>query len=169
MQRATNIPLNLSFLLVPMERPGLQERTFWNHSGYGWSKHTSQLFSLQKSLVENTSDDADVQQRSFYDETWVALNWEISLPNEKSHPDFPLWKLGFTPEEVYDAFFPQSFSFICNPDRPAVCGRFGLPSDRLWRFEFVVQAGEDGEQMSEPDNIRRVVFPYITHQGSRYG
>ena len=111
----------------------------------------------------------DLVKRSFYDETWVALNWEISLPNETTHPDFPLWKLGYTPEEVYDAFFPQWFSFICNPDRPAVCGRFGLPSDRLWRFEFVVQAGEDGEMMSEPESIRRVVFPYITHEGSRYG
>ncbi|CAI7653826.1 unnamed protein product [Penicillium bialowiezense] len=123
----------------------------------------------RKNFLEPLGVRMEQAHQSFYDETWVALNWEISLPNEKTHPDFPLWKLGYTPEQVYDAFFPQSFSFICNPDRPAVCGRFGLPSDRLWRFEFVVQAGEDGEQMSEPDNIRRVVFPYITHQGSTYG
>ena len=86
--------------------------------------------------------------RSFYDETWVALNWEILLPTEKTHPDFPLWKLGYKPQEVYNIFFPESFRFICNPERPAVCGRFGLPADRLWRFEFVVlRAGsrEEGD------------------------
>lgn len=107
--------------------------------------------------------------RSFYDETWVALNWEISLPTKKTHPKFPLWKLGYTPEQVYDLFFPENFRFICSPERPAVCGRFGLPSDRLWRFEFVVCAGEDGDQMSRSESIRKVVFPYITHSGTRYG
>lgn len=107
--------------------------------------------------------------RSFYDETWVALNLEISLPTEKTHPDFPLWKLGYTPEEVYDLFFPKSFRFVCNPERPAVCGRFGLPEDRLWRFEFVVLPGEDGQEMSNTENIEKVVYPYITHSGSKYG
>lgn len=107
--------------------------------------------------------------RCFYDETWVALNWEISLPTEKTHPDFPLWKLGYTPQEVYDLFFPESFRFVCNPERPAVCGRFGLPADRLWRFEFVVLPGEDGQEMSNPENIEKVVYPYITHPGSKYG
>ncbi|OZJ02001.1 hypothetical protein BZG36_04730, partial [Bifiguratus adelaidae] len=49
------------------------------------------------------------------------------------------------------------------------CGRFGKPEDRLWQFEFVVARGEDGKEMSEHDNIKRIVFPYITHPGSRYG
>ncbi|CEJ57460.1 hypothetical protein PMG11_06152 [Penicillium brasilianum] len=107
--------------------------------------------------------------QSFYEETWVALNWKISLPNEKTHPDFALWRLGYTPEQVYDLFFPLNFRFICNPNRPSVCGRFGLPSDRLWRFEFVVGKGEDGDEMAEPGMIKKVVFPYITHPGRRYG
>ncbi|KAF3396168.1 hypothetical protein F1880_007280 [Penicillium rolfsii] len=107
--------------------------------------------------------------QTIYDETWVALNWEISLPTEKTHPEFPLWKLGFTPEQVYDLFFPVDFRFLCNPKRPSVCGRFGLPSDRLWRFEFVVLKGEDGDEMSKPEMIKKVVFPYFTHAGSRYG
>jgi len=104
-----------------------------------------------------------------YDETWVALNWKISLPTEKTHPDFPLWRLGYTPSAVYDRFFPQEFSFLCNPQRPAVCGRFGLESDRLWRFEFVVHKGEDGLKMATPAETQKVIFPYITHPGSRYG
>jgi FAD binding domain len=104
-----------------------------------------------------------------YEETWVALNWKISLPTEKTHPDFPLWRLGYSPIEVYDLFFPQEFRFLCNPDRPSVCGRFGLPNDRLWRFEFVVQKGEDGEKMATFEETSKIIFPYLTHPGSRYG
>ncbi|KAE8156377.1 hypothetical protein BDV40DRAFT_281295 [Aspergillus tamarii] len=105
----------------------------------------------------------------FYQETWVALNWQITLPTPESHPEFPLWTLGYTPEQVYDLFFPYEFRFLCNPNRPAVCGRFGLQTDRLWRFEFVVRSGEDGYEMAKPESIEDIVFPYVTHQGSQYG
>jgi hypothetical protein len=107
--------------------------------------------------------------RAFYDETWVALNWHIELPTEKTHPEFPLWALGYTPQDVYDLFFPVNFRFLCNPERPSVCGRFGLPSDRLWRFEFVVQPGEDGDEMATYTKTRDVILPYLTHPGKRYG
>jgi hypothetical protein len=70
---------------------------------------------------------------------------------------------------VYNLFFPHEFRFLCNPDRPAVCGRFGLESDRLWRFEFVVRKGEDGIKMASPEETRKIIFPYLTHPGSRYG
>ncbi|XHG08436.1 hypothetical protein AWENTII_011535 [Aspergillus wentii] len=123
----------------------------------------------RKHYLESRGIKMEQAHRAFYDETWVALNWKISLPNEKTHPDFPLWSLGYTPEQVYDLFFPVSFRFLCNPTRPAVCGRFGLPSDRLWRFEFVVLKDEDGEEMAQPEMIKKVVFPYITHPGTRYG
>lgn len=106
---------------------------------------------------------------STYEETWVALNWRITLPTEKTHPDFPLWKLDYTPQDVYDSFFPVNFRFLCNPHRPAVCGRFGLVSERLWRFEFVVLPGEDGIEMSSKEMIDKVVFPYLRHKGARYG
>jgi hypothetical protein len=58
---------------------------------------------------------------------------------------------------------------LCNPRRPAVCGRFGPPEDHLWRFEFVVGSGEDDMEMTQLHKIREVVFPYFTHPGSRYG
>ncbi|KAJ5082897.1 hypothetical protein N7532_011940 [Penicillium argentinense] len=99
--------------------------------------------------------------QAFYEEVWVALNWQIDLPSEKT-------QLGYTPEQVYDLFFPIDFRFICNPRRPAVCGRFGLPSDRLWRFEFFVMKDEGGDEMSKPEKIKEVVFPYIRHAGSQY-
>ncbi|KAJ5874816.1 uncharacterized protein N7529_003246 [Penicillium soppii] len=123
----------------------------------------------RKNFLEPLGIHMEQAHQSFYDETWVALNWEISLPTEKTHPEFPLWQQGHTSQQVYDLFFPENFRFICNPERPAVCGRFGPPSDRLWRFEFVVLPGEDGEQMSNAENVEKVVFPYITHPGSRYG
>ena len=99
----------------------------------------------------------------------MALNWEISLPTEKTHPEFPLWKQGYTPEQVYDLFFPKQFRFLCNPKRPSVCGRFGLKTDRLWRFEFVVLPGEDVYKMATPEQTSKIIYPYITHPGSWYG
>ena len=99
----------------------------------------------------------------------MALNWKIDLPSQKSHPDFPLWDLGYTPEQVYELFFPSRFRFLCNPERPAVCGHFGLPADRLWRFEFVVKKGEDGSRMASLEETSKVIYPYLTHPGNRYG
>jgi hypothetical protein len=105
--------------------------------------------------------------RTSYEETWVALNWQISLPTRKTRPDFPLWKLGYTPEDVFDLFLPNEFRFLCNPRRPAVCGRFGPSADRLWRFEFVVREGEDSMAMAGPESTSKTIHPYITHPGSR--
>ncbi|KAJ5365229.1 monooxygenase [Penicillium concentricum] len=108
-------------------------------------------------------------EQTRYEETWVALNWKMHLPTKETHPSFPLWDLGYTPDEVYDLFFPADFRFLCNPSRPAVCGRFGRPEDRLWRFEFVITSDEDGTEMAGRDKVREVVYPYLTHSGSRYG
>ena len=107
--------------------------------------------------------------RTKYQETWVALNWKMTLPTPETHPSLPLWQLGYTREQVYDLFFPSEFRFLCNPQRPAVCGRFGLPSDRLWRFEFIVGHDEDDNDMTTQAKIDQVVVPYITHPGRRYG
>lgn len=107
--------------------------------------------------------------RTSYDEVWVALNWRIRLPTPETHPEFPLWKLGYTPEDVYDRFFPPNFRFLCNPERPSVCGRFGITEDRLWRFEFVVREHEDGLHMASPEMIKEIVYPYLKHPGQQYG
>ncbi|KAH8760177.1 monooxygenase [Hyaloscypha finlandica] len=103
-----------------------------------------------------------------YNETWVAMNLKLTPPTTESHPSFPLWKLGYTPEQVYDLFFPPSFRFICNTERPAVCGRFGPAADRLWRLEFVVQKGEDPMLMSSDAKTMEILMPYITHPGSKH-
>lgn len=93
----------------------------------------------------------------------------MTLPTKSSHPDFPLWKLGFTPQEVYDRFFPENFRFIGNPKRPAVCGTFGPRSERLWRFEYVVQDGENPQEMASHERSTEIIFPYLTHPGHLYG
>jgi 2-polyprenyl-6-methoxyphenol hydroxylase-like FAD-dependent oxidoreductase len=44
--------------------------------------------------------------------TWVATNLHVTMPTPKSHPDFPLWKLGYTPEQVHDIFWPKGFQYV---------------------------------------------------------
>ena len=73
------------------------------------------------------------------------------------------------PEQVYDLYFPRNFRFVCNAERPAVCGRFGNGARRLWRFEFVVKRGEDAGAMAAPPRAMEVLSPYLTHPGARYG
>ncbi|KAL4920207.1 hypothetical protein BDW62DRAFT_216159 [Aspergillus aurantiobrunneus] len=123
----------------------------------------------RKNYLESLGVKMEQAHDAFYDETWVALNWEIALPTEKTYPKFPLWSLGYTPEQVYELFFPSNFRFLCNPMRSAVCGRFGPPSDRFWRFEFVILDGEDGDEMASPERTQEIIFPYLTHPGKRYG
>lgn len=104
-----------------------------------------------------------------YNETWVALNLRITPPTPETHPHLPFWKLGYTPEDVYDLYFPVNFRFICNDKRPAVCGRFYNGVERLWRFEFVVQEGEDAMLMATEKETTKILLPYLTHGGSKYG
>ncbi|KAK4549384.1 hypothetical protein LTR36_006381 [Oleoguttula mirabilis] len=124
---------------------------------------------VRKRYLEAKGVRLDRCEGTNYEESWVALNWHITPPTPVTHPDFPLWKLGYTPEGVYDAFFPPDFRFLCNPARPSVCGRFGRPEDRLWRFEFVVDSTEDATHMASDEETRKIVFPYITHPGRKYG
>ncbi|CAM1509221.1 Fc.00g029600.m01.CDS01 [Cosmosporella sp. VM-42] len=160
----------------------ISEDSDWVYTTYtdstGAEKHIRSRFLVgadgktgftRKMYMEPKGVKLEWAEKTKYQESWVALNWKITRPTPKTHPSFPLWKLGYSPEQVYDLFFPAEFRFLCNPERPAVCGRFGLWEDRLWRFEFLVSAGEDDAEMSKPEMIQKVVFPYIRHKGSRYG
>ncbi|KAL6352167.1 hypothetical protein LRP88_14610 [Fusarium phalaenopsidis] len=46
-----------------------------------------------------------------YEATWIAANLRITLPTPSSHPSFPLWKLGYQPEQLWDVFWPGGFQF----------------------------------------------------------
>jgi hypothetical protein len=50
-----------------------------------------------------------------YEATWVVANLHISLPTPESHPDFPLWKVGYSPEELWDIFWPDGFQYVPVP------------------------------------------------------
>lgn len=73
-----------------------------------------------------------------YEGVWVASNLKMTLPTQQTHPDFPLWDLGYTPQEVYDLFWPEGWHFCSPPGRPTATGRFGPREDRTWRHEFRV-------------------------------
>ena len=47
-----------------------------------------------------------------YEATWVAANFKITTPTPETHPKFPLWKLGYTSEEVYEEFWPFGFQYV---------------------------------------------------------
>lgn len=160
----------------------IREDDEWVYASYADSSNTTRTVRgkflvgadgktgfTRKQYLEPRGITLDQSATSSYEKEWVALNWKISLPTPETHPNFPLWEMGFTPEQVYDTFFPKHFRFLCNYRRPAVCGRFGLESDRLWRFEFVVLEGEDSTKMATPAEIANVVHPYITHPGRRHG
>jgi hypothetical protein len=37
----------------------------------------------------------------------MTTHYQITLPTPETHPDFPLWKLGYTSKQVYDLFVPE--------------------------------------------------------------
>jgi len=108
-----------------------------------------------------------------YQENWIGFNCYIDLPTPDSHPNFPLWRLGYSAEEVFDAFFPAHFHFLCNPDRAAAMGRIVVPGeppkDRLWRMDTALLDGEEVSEISKPERVRELVMPYFRHPGQRYG
>ena len=97
--------------------------------------------------------------------------WHVRTPTPESHPEFPLWELGYTPQQVLDAFIPVDFIVNANRPRRGVACRIGDPKDpdSLWKTEFATLPGEDPEQMMKEENIKEVLFPYLTHPGSKYG
>lgn len=46
--------------------------------------------------------------------TWVAANLHITMPTPESHPSFPLWEMGYTPEQVHGFFWPSGFQYVCS-------------------------------------------------------
>ncbi|OAA53199.1 Monooxygenase, FAD-binding protein [Cordyceps fumosorosea ARSEF 2679] len=103
--------------------------------------------------------------RHFYDGTSIAANLQISLPTPESHPEFALWSLGYTPEQVYDLFWPKGWHFCCPPGLPTAGGRFGPHSERLWRHEFRCDAEmSDGETET---TFWQHILPMVTIQEDR--
>ncbi|MCP3138692.1 bifunctional 3-(3-hydroxy-phenyl)propionate/3-hydroxycinnamic acid hydroxylase MhpA [Pyxidicoccus xibeiensis] len=70
-----------------------------------------------------------------YEEPWIAIS-------------------GTVPEE--DA--PPECSIVCDPDRPGFVGRGPVGQ---FRWEFRLRPGETGEEMTQPNAVRRLIAPYV--------
>ncbi|KAH8700990.1 putative monooxygenase [Talaromyces proteolyticus] len=106
-----------------------------------------------------------------YDGTWVAANLHISLPTPETHPDLGLWKLGFTPQQVYDVFWPQGWHFCSPPGKATACGRFGPHEDRLWRHEFAEPEWNDSMNAEELlwDHLTPMITRSEDSSGRQFG
>ncbi|KAH8912908.1 monooxygenase-like protein [Coniochaeta sp. PMI_546] len=116
---------------------------------------------VRKYFLEPTAGIKQVEGRYPYNGTWIAANLSITAPTPQSHPDFPLWELGYTPDEVYDLFWPKGWHFCCPPGKPTATGRFGPHSERLWRHEF---RQDFDDQMNAEDLLWEHITPMITRK-----
>ncbi|CZR44912.1 uncharacterized protein FPRO_14664 [Fusarium proliferatum ET1] len=91
-----------------------------------------------------------------YSGTWIAANLKMKLPTPETHPDFPLWKFGYSPQEVYDLFWPVGWHFCTPPGKATASGRFGPYEERLWRHEFAQ------EEALIKDNSEELLWEHIT-------
>ncbi|PNP74578.1 hypothetical protein FNYG_12083 [Fusarium nygamai] len=91
-----------------------------------------------------------------YSGTWIAANLKMKLPTPETHPDFPLWKFGYSPQEVYDLFWPIGWHFCTPPGKATASGRFGPYEERLWRHEFAQ------DESLIKDNSEELLWEHIT-------
>ncbi|KAI1281844.1 hypothetical protein F5Y07DRAFT_386621 [Xylaria sp. FL0933] len=117
---------------------------------------------VRKHFLETSAGIRQVDGVYKYDGTWVAANLGISLPTPETHPEFPLWKLGYTPDQVYDLFWPSGFHFASPPGKPLAAGRFGPKEARLWRHEFAQNDWDDS--MNSEELLWEHLIPMITRK-----
>ncbi|KAF5589472.1 FAD NAD(P)-binding domain-containing protein [Fusarium pseudocircinatum] len=101
--------------------------------------------------------------RYTYEATWIAANLRIALPTPVSHPAFPLWKLGYQPEQLWDIFWPGGFHFCTHPTMPVAAGRFGPRHEKFWRFEYELPSGFLPDDCIK--HLEEQMTPHLTIQG----
>jgi 2-polyprenyl-6-methoxyphenol hydroxylase-like FAD-dependent oxidoreductase len=120
---------------------------------------------VRKHFLEPTAGIKQLDGSYPYSGTWVAANLRMIVPTPESHPDFPLWELGYSSDEVYDLFWPVGWHFCSPPGKATACGRFGPHSERLWRHEF------RQDKVSDDMNLEKLLWehltPMITLDGNR--
>lgn len=104
-----------------------------------------------------------------FEKVYIGANWDVTAPTPKTHPKFPLWAKGYTPDDVLRAFMPEHFCYICNPDRRGILSRAGAwkGGAMMWRSEFEAFPNEDPTELEQ--HFEEIVNPYLTHKGSYYG
>ncbi len=98
---------------------------------------------VRKHFLEPTAGIKQNPGKYPYNGTWIAANLKITPPTPETHPEFPLWDLGYSPEEVYDLFWPKGWHFCSPPGKPTAAGRFGPHEDRTWRHELRQEDWDD--------------------------
>jgi 2-polyprenyl-6-methoxyphenol hydroxylase-like FAD-dependent oxidoreductase len=116
---------------------------------------------VRKQFLEKVADIRQVNSDYRYEGTWVAANLKIQLCTPETHPEFPAWQLGLTPQEVYDLFWPKGWHFCSPPGKPTATGRFGPHDQRLWRHEFR-QDDWDDETMDAEELLWEHLGPMLT-------
>ncbi|GAW15340.1 hypothetical protein ANO14919_047490 [Xylariales sp. No.14919] len=122
---------------------------------------------VRKHFLEPSAGVRQIDSTYKYDGIWVAANLAISLPTPDTHPDFPLWNLGYTPDEVYDLFWPSGFHFGSPPGKPLAAGRFGPKEARLWRHELAQNDWDD--TMDAEELLWEHLIPMITRKRDKRG
>ncbi|KAH7124646.1 hypothetical protein EDB81DRAFT_911677 [Dactylonectria macrodidyma] len=111
---------------------------------------------VRKHFLEPTAGIRQEEGVYRYTGTWIAANLKISPPTPQTHPQFPLWELGYSPEEVYDLFWPEGWHFCSPPGKATASGRFGPESERIWRHELCQ------EDWDESMNAEALFWDHIT-------
>jgi 3-(3-hydroxy-phenyl)propionate hydroxylase len=70
-----------------------------------------------------------------YEEPWIAIS-------------------GTVPEDAA----PPECSIVCDPERPGFVGRGPVGQ---FRWEFRLRPGETGDEMVQPNSVRRLISPYV--------
>lgn len=92
--------------------------------------------TVRKHFLEPTAGIIQEEGKYPYNGTWIAANLQITIPTPQTHPGYPLWDLGYSPEAVYDLFWLEGWHFCGPPGKATATGRFGPPEERMWRHEL---------------------------------
>lgn len=122
---------------------------------------------VRKHFLEPTAGIRQEEGAYRYSGTWVAANLKLTPPTPETHPAFPLWDLGYTPEQVYDLFWPQGWHFCSPPGKATASGRFGPHSERLWRHEF--RQEDWNESMDAVELLWAHLEPMISRDSDEHG
>lgn len=123
---------------------------------------------VRKMFLEKVADIRQVNSAYRYEGTWVAANLKLRPPTPETHPDFPLWKLGMTPLEVYDLFWPKGWHFCSPPGKSTASGRFGPYDVGYWRHEYR-QDEWDPKTMNAETMLWEHLEPQITRTATANG
>jgi 2-polyprenyl-6-methoxyphenol hydroxylase-like FAD-dependent oxidoreductase len=123
---------------------------------------------VRKDFLEPIAGVKQVYSDYRYEGTWIAANLRITLPTPETHPDFPPWATGMTPEDVYDLYWPKGWHFCSPPGKPVACGRFGPHESGFWRHEFEERYAND-KVIDAEKLLWENLMPMITQSGDNKG